>query len=88
MKNIFKGTLRGYVCEDCIEAISGVEVLFYLPYRKETRPTNQVANTKDTFHYVSKRKQNKDKSYILAKPKQIPKGILNSKLTKDTWVLI
>ncbi|MEN2400823.1 carboxypeptidase regulatory-like domain-containing protein [Flavobacterium sp. MC2016-06] len=54
MRNIFKGSLRGHVCEDCLEAISNVEVLFYLPYRKEIPSTNAVSNVKETFHLVSK----------------------------------
>jgi len=74
MKNIFKGTLRGYVCEDCIEAISGVEVLFYLPYRKETRPTNQVTNAKETFHYVSKEEAKQRQELYIGKAKTDPKG--------------
>ncbi len=74
MKNIFKGTLRGYVCEDCIEAISGVEVLFYLPYRKETRPTDQVTNAKETFHYVSKEEAELRKDLYIGKAKTDPKG--------------
>ncbi|PIF33178.1 hypothetical protein CLU81_3757 [Flavobacterium sp. 9] len=74
MKNIFKGTLRGYVCEDCIEAISGVEVLFYLPYRKETRPTDQVTNAKETFHYVSKEEAKLRQELYIGKAKTDPKG--------------
>lgn len=74
MKNIFKGTLRGYVCEDCIEAISGVEVLFYLPYRKETRPTDQVINAKETFHYVSKEEAKQRQELYIGKAKTDPKG--------------
>lgn len=54
MKNIFKGSLQGYVCEDCIEFISNVDVLLYLPYRKENTEANVAANTKDTFRFVSK----------------------------------
>jgi hypothetical protein len=53
MRNILKGSLRGHVCEDCIESISAVEVLFYLPYRNET-PTNSTSNIKETFHLVLK----------------------------------
>jgi hypothetical protein len=53
MRNIFKGSLRGHVCEDCLEDISNVEVLFYLPYRKETSVTNEISNT-ETFRLVTK----------------------------------
>lgn len=74
MKNIFKGTLRGYVCEDCIEAISGVEVLFYLPYRKETRSTDQAVNAKETFHFVSKEEAKERQELFIGKAKTNPKG--------------
>ncbi|RZJ53194.1 MAG: hypothetical protein EOO44_09325 [Flavobacterium sp.] len=53
MRNILKGSLRGHVCEDCREAISDVEVLFYLPYRNETA-THATSNIKETFHLVLK----------------------------------
>ncbi|MBP1223582.1 hypothetical protein [Flavobacterium sp. 1355] len=53
MRNILKGSLRGHVCEDCIESISDVEILFYLPYRNET-PANSTSNIKETFHLVLK----------------------------------
>lgn len=57
MRNIFKGSLRGYVCEDCLEEISNVEVLLYLPYRKETALAD--SNVKETFRYVTKAENRK-----------------------------
>lgn len=57
MRNIFKGSLRGYVCEDCLEEISNVEVLLYLPYRNETASAD--SNVKETFRYVTKAENRK-----------------------------
>ncbi|MEZ0130087.1 hypothetical protein AB9T88_10150, partial [Flavobacterium sp. LBUM151] len=57
MRNIFKGSLRGYVCEDCLEEISNVEVLLYLPYRNETASAD--SNGKETFRYVTKAENTK-----------------------------
>ena len=54
MRNIFKGSLRGHVCEDCFEVISNVDILFYLPYTKETSAANAIADTKETFRLVTK----------------------------------
>ena len=54
MKNIFKGSLQGYLCEDCLEVISDVEVLLYLPNTRETSPTHASNNPKEAFHLVTK----------------------------------
>jgi hypothetical protein len=63
MRNIFKGSLRGYVCEDCLEEISNVEVLLYLPYRKEIAEAD--ANVKETFRYVSKEEARKRENLFI-----------------------
>ncbi|MEP7094876.1 MAG: hypothetical protein ABI793_12535 [Flavobacterium sp.] len=65
MRNIFKGSLRGHVCEDCLEDISNVEVLFYLPYRKETSVTNAISNTKETFRLVTKEEAKQRKELLI-----------------------
>jgi hypothetical protein len=74
MKNIFKGSLKGYVCEDCIEFISNVEVLLYLPYRKENTEANLAANTKDTFRFVSKTEAKQREGLFIDKVKTDTNG--------------
>lgn len=74
MKNIFKGSLKGYVCEDCIEFISGVEVLIYLPYRKETRTADVVTNAKEVFHFVSKDEAKQRQELLIGRAKTDAKG--------------
>lgn len=74
MKNIFKGSLRGYVCEDCIEDISEVEILFYLPYQRETRTDEQVTNAKESFHFVSKDEAKQRQDLFIGKAKTDAKG--------------
>lgn len=64
MRNILKGSLRGHVCEDCLEDISNVEVLFYLPYRKETSVTNEISNT-ETFRLVTKEEAKQRKGLFI-----------------------
>lgn len=66
MKNIFKGTLKGQLCDDCLEYIANVEVLLYLPYRKEVLST-AVANAKETFHLVTKEEAKQRESLLIAK---------------------
>lgn len=66
MRNILKGSLRGHVCEDCIEVISDVEVLFYLPYRNET-PANSTSNIKETFHLVLKEEVKQREKLLIGK---------------------
>ena len=63
MRNIFKGSLKGYVCEDCIEAISNVEILLYLPYLKETAAAD--SNVKETFRYVTKEEAKKRENLFI-----------------------
>lgn len=66
MKNIFKGTLKGYLCEECSELLSKVEVLLYLPYREDVVNT-AVANPKETFHLVTKDEAKKREKFLIAK---------------------
>ena len=64
MRNILKGSLRGHVCEECLEDISNVEVLFYLPYRKEASVTNEISNT-ETFRLVTKEEAKQRKGLFI-----------------------
>ncbi|QSB26466.1 hypothetical protein [Flavobacterium sp. CLA17] len=66
MNTIFKGSLRGYVCEDCREFISNVDVLLYLPY-KERRLPDSPANAKDAFHVVTKEEAEQRKGLLIDK---------------------
>ncbi len=66
MKNIFKGTLKGQLCDDCLEYIANVEVLLYLPYRKEVFST-AVADAKETFHLVTKEEAKQRENLLIAK---------------------
>ena len=66
MKNIFKGTLKGQLCDDCREYIANVEVLLYLPYRKEI-VSSAVANAKETFHLVTKEEAKQRENLLIAK---------------------
>lgn len=66
MKNIFKGTLKGFICEECSESLSNIDVLIYLPYR-ENIASSAVANPKETFHYVSKEEANAREKLFVAK---------------------
>jgi hypothetical protein len=65
MKYTFKGNLCGYLCEDCTEPLYGMEVLLYLPWKREAIAENTAANTKETFHIVSKEEANQRKDLLL-----------------------
>ncbi|SHI73740.1 transthyretin-like family protein [Flavobacterium terrae] len=66
MKRIFKGTLKGQLCEDCLEYIANAEVLLYLPYRKEVA-NSAVANPKETFHLVTPEEAKLRENLLIAK---------------------
>ncbi|WP_131701551.1 hypothetical protein [Flavobacterium sp. ABG] len=72
MKNIFKGSLRGFICEDCLESISDVEILLYHPYRKETVAAN--ANLKETFRFVSKEEVKQREQLLITRKKTDENG--------------
>ena len=74
MKNIFKGSLRGYVCEDCLEEISDVDVLLYHPYRNETRKAEAVPDVKGDFRLVTKEEAKQREKLLIAKAKTDAKG--------------
>lgn len=69
MRNIFKGSLRGYVCEDCLEAVSEVEILIYHPYRNADSTANTASNAKDTFRFVSKEEAKQRAELLVYKAK-------------------
>lgn len=65
MKYTFKGNLCGYLCEDCTEPLYGMEVLLYLPWKREAIAENAAANTKETFHIVSKEEAGQRKDLLI-----------------------
>ncbi|MCL9804641.1 transthyretin-like family protein [Flavobacterium amniphilum] len=69
MKNIFKGSLKGYLCEECFESLSEVEVLLYHPYNREIIANSAVADAKETFHYVTEEEAKKRESLLIARTK-------------------
>ncbi|SEP22730.1 hypothetical protein SAMN05444671_4628 [Flavobacterium sp. CF108] len=74
MRNIFKGSLRGYVCEDCLEAVSEVEILIYHPYRNADTTANTASNAKDTFRFVSKEEAKQRAELLVYKAKTDAEG--------------
>ena len=58
MSYTFKGNLRGQICEDCYESLSGMEVLLYLPWKREV---------KDSFRIVTAAEANERKELLIAK---------------------
>ena len=77
----FKGSLCGYLCEDCSEPLYGIQVLLYIPWQKERVIENTVASTKDTFRLVSKEEQNARKDLLIATTQTDDKG--NFEFTLD-----
>jgi hypothetical protein len=69
MKYHFKGNLCGFLCEECREPLAGMEVLLYLPWRKESIAQTAVADVKDTFRLVSKEEAASRKELLIAKTK-------------------
>jgi len=77
----FKGSLCGYLCEDCSEPLYGIQVLLYIPWQKERVIENTVASTKDTFRLVTKEEQNARKDLLIATTQTDEKG--NFEFTLD-----
>ena len=69
MKYLFKGTLCGFLCEDCREPLAGIEVLLYLPWQKERVAETAVADVKETFRLVSKEEAASRKELLIATTK-------------------
>jgi len=74
MKYIIKGNLCGYLCEECTEPLSGIEVKLYLPWHKEKVLVKALANTKETFHLVSKEEASSRKKLLIATTKADANG--------------
>jgi hypothetical protein len=88
MKYIIKGHLCGHLCDDCSESLAGVEVLLYLPWKKERIVETTVADTKETFHLVEKEEKAARKSLLIATAKTNEKGdyefVLDEKYANTT----
>jgi DNA-directed RNA polymerase subunit L len=69
MKYIFKGSLCGYICDDCTEHLSGIEILLYLPRQQSNVVAAAVAATKETFHLVDKEEAAARKDLLIARAK-------------------
>lgn len=59
MSYTFKGNLRGQICEDCYESLFGMEVLLYLPWKREAE--------NDSFRMVTTAEANERKALLIAK---------------------
>lgn len=81
MNYTFRGSLCGYLCDDCTEPLYGMEVLLYLPWQKESVIGNTVASTKDTFRLVTKEESAARKDLLVASAKTDEKG--NFEFTVD-----
>jgi hypothetical protein len=53
MRNVIKGNLAGYLCDDCSENISNVKILLYLPERTANVENALAAAEKETFKLLS-----------------------------------
>ena len=74
MKYVFKGSLCGFLCEECIEPLGGIDVLIYLPWQVEKVIERTVASTKDTFRLVTKEESAARKDLLIATSKTDDKG--------------
>lgn len=85
----FKGNLCGYLCDDCTEPLSGMEVLLYLPWQKDNVISKAVADTKDTFRLVTKEEAASRKDLLIATAKTDEKGnyefVLDEKYSKTAF---
>lgn len=74
MNYILKGSLCGYLCEDCIEPLYQMEVRLYLPWQKDEVIKNTVASTKETFHLVTNKEKDARKDLLIATAQTDEKG--------------
>lgn len=74
MKYTIKGSLCGYLCDNCSEPLSGMQLLLYIPWQKERILETTVANAKETFHLVSKKEAEARKGSLIATTTSDEKG--------------
>jgi hypothetical protein len=74
MKYLFKGSLCGYLCEDCSEPLDNMDVLLYLPWQTERIVETVVADTKETFHVVTNEEAAARKGLLIATAKTDTNG--------------
>ena len=66
MKYYLRGNLCGFLCDECSEPLSGMKVLLYLPWQKDSVISKAVANTKDTFRLVTNEESAARKDLLIA----------------------
>lgn len=89
MNYTLKGNLLGYLCDECVEPLNGIDMLLYLPWDKERIIENTAANTKDTFRLVTKEEQESRKNLLIATAKTDENGnfefVLDEKYSKTAF---
>lgn len=89
MKYSFRGSLCGFLCEECSEPLSGMEVLLYLPANADLVLTHVVADTKETFRVVTKEEATQRKNLLIATAKTDAQGnfefLLDEKYSKTAF---
>lgn len=66
MAFLVKGNLAGYLCDDCLEAISHVKIRIYRPELQRDHTAAAVAATKDTFRALTDEQVETKSKRILA----------------------
>lgn len=69
MAFIIKGNLLGYLCDDCFEAVSEVQIRIYSPESERDITAAAVAATKDTFRSLTKKQVEAKSNRLIAEGK-------------------
>lgn len=74
MKFIFKGNLRGYLCDDCWLPLNAIRVLAYRPASKDNETVLATAAAKETFRQLNEDEVKQKEKLFLAEAIPNEKG--------------
>jgi hypothetical protein len=66
MSYVFKGSLCGYICDECPDPLSQVKVRLYQPSNTQNITALAVADAKQTFHILSEEQVRDKESRLIA----------------------
>ena len=78
--HIFKGNLKGYVCDDCLEGISNATIRLYHPSGERDLTASAVAETKETFRALTADAVNAKQKQLVAEGRTDEEGNFEIKL--------
>ncbi len=85
MPHIFKGNLKGYLCDECYDYLSGVKVKLYRLSSTTDLAVKAVLPSKETFHRVDEKELESKQDFLIAETTSDQEGNFIFQLDDTTY---